>query len=314
MNFGWDWHKLSKSSVSVPWLINMYNPLKLKQVLAVSFNSPITHLTFHNDFNKTITELPATLTHLRFGCNFNQKVKNLPRSLLYLSFGNLFDHSINSLPPKLTHLYLGCAFKRTIKNLPQHITHLSFGDCFWSDEHDHSGKHDIKLELLPTTLTHLTFNREFNQPLTSLPSITHLTFGINFNQPVNELPSSLIKLVLAPKFNHPVSELPDSLKKLFFGHAFHPNVFKHHYIEFAQSLSTLPPSLSLLSFRGILQANQVLSFREIPPHVTKITLHGLRRHSDVVVALRGLLPNSVETTSRLNHHFLQASKVIIKTE
>src|ERR1700749_2241921 len=39
---------------------------------------------------------------------------------------------------------------------------------------------------IPTFITHLTFGRDFNQPVQNdIPrSVTYLTFGYNFNQPI----------------------------------------------------------------------------------------------------------------------------------
>lgn len=46
---------------------------------------------------------------------------------------------------------------------------------------------------LPQSLTHLTFGRNFNQPINNLPkSLTNLIVGFNFNQAVNHLPKSII--------------------------------------------------------------------------------------------------------------------------
>ena len=65
--------------------------------------------------------------------------------------------------------------------------------------------------VLPSSLTHLTFGTNFNQPLGEgvLPSsLTHLTFGTNFNQPLGEgvLPSSLTQLVFGWFFDQELGE------------------------------------------------------------------------------------------------------------
>src|SRR2546423_608037 len=73
-------------------------------------------------------------------------------------------------------------------------------------------------DVLPNSLTQLTFGYYFNQPLTKdvLPnSLTQLTFGYDFNQPLtkNVLPNSLTQLIFGYYFNQPLSKdvLPNNL-------------------------------------------------------------------------------------------------------
>jgi hypothetical protein len=48
---------------------------------------------------------------------------------------------------------------------------------------------------LPSSITHLTFGKFFNQEVNKLPSsITHLTFGDEFSQKVEKLPKELKKI------------------------------------------------------------------------------------------------------------------------
>jgi hypothetical protein len=71
-----------------------YNPdLKNKIYRITGFNGSlkclphhITHLSFHDTFNKPVDNLPSTITHLTFGNNFNQSVNNLPSNLTHLTF------------------------------------------------------------------------------------------------------------------------------------------------------------------------------------------------------------------------------------
>src|SRR5207244_4297204 len=66
----------------------------------------------------------------------------------------------------------------------------------FSDSFDQSNSLPITKEVLPNSLTQLTFGYYFNQPITKkvLPnSLTQLTFGDYFNQPITKevLPNSL---------------------------------------------------------------------------------------------------------------------------
>ena len=112
------------------------------------------------------------------------------------------------------------------------------------------------MQLLPTTITHLTFGYYFDQPLDDLPnSITHLTLGDCFNEKLDHLPDSvkypiftlvlillldclhffIIKLItiidsttylnLGASFNQEVDHLPKSLVHLVFGRIFNRRVY-----------------------------------------------------------------------------------------
>lgn len=74
----------------------------------------------------------------------------------------------------------------------------------------------IKLELLPSTLTHLTFGIFFDNPVGDLLplSLQHLTFGTYFNQPVDSLPPNLTHLRLGRFFNQNITSLPTTLLEL----------------------------------------------------------------------------------------------------
>jgi hypothetical protein len=63
-------------------------------------------LTFGDEFNQPLDNLPQSLTHLEesrrsclthltFNREFNQSVDNLPENLIYLSFGEYFNKEIS---------------------------------------------------------------------------------------------------------------------------------------------------------------------------------------------------------------------------
>src|SRR5574343_301966 len=94
------------------------------------------------------------------------------------------------------------------------ITHLTFNYDF-----------DQTVDNLPVTLTHLTFGHKFNQEVNNLPAnLTHLKFGYNFNYTVNALPSYLTHLTFGENFNQTVDTLPTTLTHLTFGYYFNQPV------------------------------------------------------------------------------------------
>jgi len=165
-------------------------------------------LLYNTDLT-AITNLDS-ITHLTFGDDFNKSIDHLPNSITHLTFGNSFNQSIDKLPNSITHLTFGVCFNKSVDNLPNSITHLTFGE-FFNKSVDH----------LPNSITHLTFDICFIKSVNNLPSsITHLTFGDFFDNPVDNLPKSLEYLTFGHDFNHPVDNLPKSIKYLKFGSSF----------------------------------------------------------------------------------------------
>jgi hypothetical protein len=70
----------------------------------------LTHLTFAEQFNHTVDNLPSSLTHLTFGDWFNQAVDNLPGPLTHITFGVCFNHPVDKLPSSLIYLKVETKF------------------------------------------------------------------------------------------------------------------------------------------------------------------------------------------------------------
>lgn len=99
-------------------------------VLPEKFNSSLSdvtwperclELTFGDDFNQPVDNLPQSLTHLTFGHDFNQPVDNMPQSLTHLTFGDRFNQPVGNLPQFLTHLTLPRRYERTLNGWPKHV-------------------------------------------------------------------------------------------------------------------------------------------------------------------------------------------------
>lgn len=122
--------------------------------------------------------------------------------------------------------------------------------------------------LLPTTITHLTFGSAFNLPVDNkLPhSLTHLIFENKhnksrsddaFNHPIDHLPPHLIHLVLGSYFNQSVNKLPSTLKYFEAGDQFNhsidnlPDSVTHIKLHFhKQPINKLPTSLFYLNAKS----------------------------------------------------------------
>jgi hypothetical protein len=180
-----------------------------------------------------------------------------------------FDEEINvnEFSNNLTHLLFAkdnyCNFNQEIKEnvLPQSLTHLTFYGNF---------NQEIKENVLPQSLTHITFGGYFNQEIKQniLPqSLIHLTFGWNFNQEIKEnvLPQSLKHLTFGRKslFNQEIKEnvLPQSLTHLTFD----------NYCKFSQEIkvNVLPQSLKHLAFYN--NFNKEIKKNVLPESLTHLT-------------------------------------------
>ena len=77
------------------------------------------------------------------------------------------------------------------------LKHLTFGRNF---------NEPLVADMIPKSVTHLEFGRKFNQPLVDdvLPAgLTHLTFGVDFKQPLvaDMIPKRVTHLTFGWKFN-----------------------------------------------------------------------------------------------------------------
>jgi hypothetical protein len=59
------------------YLKNVYNLTNVNVIPNNQFNN-LSHISFDDDFNQSIEDLPKTLTSLTFGYCFNQPINNLP--------------------------------------------------------------------------------------------------------------------------------------------------------------------------------------------------------------------------------------------
>jgi hypothetical protein len=66
-------------------------------------------------------------------------------------------------------------------------------------------------DIIPNSVTHLTFGTMYNQPIIIPNSITQLTFGLVYNQPTI-IPNSVSHLTFEWKYNQPTI-IPNSVSK-----------------------------------------------------------------------------------------------------
>ncbi|KAN0025613.1 hypothetical protein ACTFIU_004074 [Dictyostelium citrinum] len=172
--------------------------------------------------------IDGAMTSLDTGSKFNQPFEAglLPSSLTELTFGNEYFRPIEvgSLPSGIKSLKLGQRFCLPIPigSLPIGLTELQLGGTQQNPI--------LTIGCLPPTLTKLTLDNHFNQPLA-----------------IGVIPSSLKTMIFGPRYNQPLppSVFPDSLTHL----EFHQNSSYIFPLKLGYNIPSNVTTL-LLSFRS----------------------------------------------------------------
>lgn len=151
---------------------------------------------------------------------------------------------------------------------------------FYGSMHPQSNSFiSINLSLLPPSLTHLSFNKNFNQQVFNLPpSLTHLTFGHKFNQSIATFPPSLTHLQFGNDFSQNINNLPDSLLHLSFL-AVQDGRYK------CTNITRFPPKLTYLNIQTNIEhlislpdslislyARECIKCTHFPPHLKHLEI------------------------------------------
>lgn len=141
-----------------------------------------------------------------------------------------------------------------------------------------------ELQELPDTLTHLTFDDDFNQSLADVtlpPKITRLTFGLRFDQPLDcvHLPDTLTHLTFGDAFDQRLENatLPPMLTHLTFG----------YYFNRPLDRVVLPPMLTHLKFGE--RFDQSLDAVRFPSTLSLLTLHRKYNYNLLFVPLHSAI-------------------------
>ncbi len=225
--------------------------------------STVTYVTFCNDFNRSVDNLPSSILHIRFQ-NYNQRVDHLPPNLKSIKFGQTFNQPIDCLPPTVESIrFKGSAFDHPIDRLPSSLTLLKMN----------LSRHPV--DRLPPNLLYLQLGQGFNRSVCNLPpKLKHLTFfGNEFNQTVDNLPFTLTRIHFSDHFNNSVDHLPPGLTHLRFGIFFNQRVdnlpktltYLTFGTNFDQTVENLPPSIISLSFGQLFSKPYIIG-----PNVQKL--------------------------------------------
>jgi hypothetical protein len=201
-------------------------------------------LNFPSEQLCTLSTLP--LTHITFGDDFDHHIDNLPLSLSHLTLGNNFNHPVDHLPPSLLHLTIGLNFTQPIDHLPPQLTSLTFT---MRKEFDES-HFNLPVDHLPPSLTQLHFAKVFNQAVDHLPpALTHLLVVRSFNKPVDHLPQSLTHLAFERiNLAHKPDRVDIRLNRKFRVIMSEVREFHRNWYNIRQPIDHLPPALTHLTF------------------------------------------------------------------
>ena len=166
--------------------------------------------------------MPNSITHLTFGNDFNRSVNNLPNNLTHLTFAKFFDKPVNKLPNSITHLSINSDFfDKPINKLPILISHLTITSHYFNNS----------IAKLPNSITHLTINcRGFNQKIKKLPD-SIIEFGFDsYSKIKNCVPENIENIIIYfdddNKYNQIINNLPLGVKNIKIN-----NVNKKHYLN-----------------------------------------------------------------------------------
>jgi hypothetical protein len=200
-------------------------------------------LSFTSTFlHKSITPLfvpKHQYTHSQLYSLTPATLKNVSR-VCVVSNTPVFDNS--SFPVTAAHLFTSrnVTALLNLRSLPCTLTHLEFDE--WFDQ-------ILTEDMLPPSLVNLKLGKRFNQPISpetfeNLSSLNHLSFGRDFNQPfpVGSLPATLLSITLGNRYDQPFlkKSLPETLTKLVLGYDYRQPI----------KLGVLPRSLRHLHLEG----------------------------------------------------------------
>lgn len=155
-------------------IINIQFTREFNQNILPYLNENIIRLSFGDNFNRSVSNLPQFLIDLQFGYDFNQDVSNLPVGLKRLAFGHKFNNLVEYLPDGIEHLTFGYYFNQDISNLPHSIKFIGFG-CKFNNSIDGlalnknlsqivfipSSMFDHDIKILPPNLKLISFPFEY---------------------------------------------------------------------------------------------------------------------------------------------------------
>eukprot|EP01112_Ceratiomyxa_fruticulosa_P022457 TRINITY_DN8216_c0_g1_i1.p1 TRINITY_DN8216_c0_g1~~TRINITY_DN8216_c0_g1_i1.p1 ORF type:complete len:571 (-),score=109.13 TRINITY_DN8216_c0_g1_i1:187-1899(-) len=216
-------------------------------------------------------------------------------NLREIKFHDSFNSSFVKLPDTVKQIVFGSRFNKKVDstNLPRNLTHIHFDREF-----------NQLVDDLPKSLTHICFQGgDFNRDISSLPpNIIELTIHGCFNQPLTKLPSSLIRIEFHGDFDQPLLHLPHSVLHLTLSEAFHqkltdlpPHLISLYLKEYCLRIPSLPSTLQRLTFDNTLN-KKPLPISKLPSNLLHLIIKG--RFNDS-------LPDLPQTLERLtlSDHF-----------
>lgn len=174
--------------------------------------------------DKTI--IPPSVVYLEF-YNLVRCECVIPGSVLFLTINYLVSEQKNLIPNSVTHYrYNGITDDNMNVVIPNSVTSLTIDETFENTplRNDSKNFRDmfafVKANLIPNSVTHLTFGSEFNSYVGDgfiPPSVIHLEFGEKFNKNIhNTIPNSVRKLIFGNKFKRHLGD-SDGNKYIPFG-------------------------------------------------------------------------------------------------
>ena len=185
----------------------------------------VTKVEFYDKFDHPVRpgDIPTGVTQVHFGDMFNQALRpgDIPNTVTELVLGSDFEQALRAgdIPNSVTHLHVYRPFNRD-DILPSSITHLTFN--LIENEEQYEGQ---PLNI-PSSVTHIKFDW-FCEKLKQgdIPEgVTHVRFDMIYDQPFDAgvIPNSVTHLMLSTEYSHPLSLDLISKLELLVVHNEHP--------------------------------------------------------------------------------------------
>ena len=170
--------------------------------------------------NLSIEYWPHWITHITFSDEYNSNIDNLPEMCKHISFGKKFIFKTNNWPPNLVSI----SFKISPPNfdIPIGIKKVEI--------YEYEGSRSNQLiNLLPSTLEELKIHNHYNDELLHLPNnLKKLSIGCNFHKSIDFIPDTIQDLVMGDYYKVPLNKLPKSLIYLNLGKRYNLNIPLHN--------------------------------------------------------------------------------------
>ncbi len=220
-----------------------------KMIENYSFMESAEKIVVGKNYPYNIDDLPDSFTEIIYEYKYSIK-RFYPNDLKI--FENTDLNEIFDIMSKFSKVIFTYYYNKSLIQLPDSVTHITF-------EKNFNQSIDILENCLYLTNIEFYSNSKFNQLIDCLPkNLTYLHLSGDFNCTIDNLPESLQVLKISSKFNQPIDNLPPNLTTL----SLQSTCFNH-------PIDYLPNKLEKLFFSSYQNTHQ---FNNLPNSIKHLVL------------------------------------------